>query len=105
VEVTTQHAESQRLGAWQDMKERLFLDWISLQSHYIAPGYAQVSVLVKSHLTDTATAFPDQAAMPTSITAHGFIWQGFGKLPLGSQGIKYLNKISHLSQLTLVRFQ
>ena len=70
VEIAAQHAEGQRVGAGQHVEEGLFLDRVALQAGHVAPGHAQLAVLVEAHLADAAPPGADQAAVPAGQAAH-----------------------------------
>src|SRR5271155_3900851 len=52
------------------MKERLFLDGITLHAAHIAPGHVKGSTLVVTNLADSGLAVGNGAAMAAGIAAH-----------------------------------
>jgi hypothetical protein len=70
MEITAQHAKGQSLFTGQDMKERLLLNGVNLQSGDIPPGDLQLALSVEPHLTNAAPPFSNQTSMPTCIAAH-----------------------------------
>src|SRR6266436_6054543 len=75
MQITTEHAKSQRVRTRKNMKERLLLSWVALQSGHVIHGHAQVSAFIKTNFADAALAFLDQAAMSAVKTAQGIVCQ------------------------------
>src|SRR5207253_10910345 len=70
VEVTTQHAECERVASGQAMEEGLFLGGIALQCGDVARRRVERSVFIESHFADPTTAWLDQTAMPAREAAN-----------------------------------
>jgi hypothetical protein len=68
MEIPSQHAECQRVGAGHVMEEGFLFNGVALQRAYISPWHAQLSALIKSHLANAAFPFSDLAAMSTCVT-------------------------------------
>src|SRR6185295_12470346 len=63
VEVTAEHAESQSVGAWQNVKKRFLLGRITGKGCDVVNRNAQMSTFVKPDLADPAFAIVNEAAM------------------------------------------
>ena len=77
VKVTAKHAKGQGDGPGQDVVKRFFFNRVGIECGHIAPGYAQFSGLVETHLADAAPTFPDQAAVSAGNAADGTAGQVF----------------------------
>src|SRR5260370_40402144 len=79
MQITTEHAKSQRVRTRKNVKERLLLSWIALQSGHVIHGHTQVSAFVKANFADAAVAFLDQARMSAGKAAQGVVRQMLGQ--------------------------
>ena len=68
MQVAAQHAEAERAGAGQRVKERLLLDGIELQRAYVAIGDVELACAVVAHLADARESGGDGTAMAAGVT-------------------------------------
>src|SRR6266699_1456609 len=69
VQVTTEHAEGERVGAGKGVKERLLLDRVALQGSHVSPGNHERAAAVVADLADAPQALFDQAAVGARVAA------------------------------------
>ena len=70
MQVTTEHAERQRVRSRESVKERLLLDRVALQGSHIASGNHERAAAVVADLADTAQPVLDQAAVGARVAAN-----------------------------------
>ena len=63
VEIATEHAERQRVGAGQDVEERLLLDRVAGEGADVAVGDEERAVVVEPDAADAVAAGLDEAAV------------------------------------------
>src|SRR2546426_8262 len=81
VQVTTEHAEGDRVGAGEGMKEGLLLDRVALQGANVATRDHQRAAAVVANFADAPKPLLDQAAVSARIAANLVVRQLFIERP------------------------
>ena len=68
--IAAEHAKGERIGAGQDMKERLLLDRIARQRPDISVRHEQRAVVIEAHAANPIAPRLDDAAMPAGEALH-----------------------------------
>jgi hypothetical protein len=89
MEITTQHAEGQRVAAGVQMVKRFLLDGIALKTGHVAERHAQFAFLMKAHFADAASTLSDEASVTAGKTAQTFAFPT-KQAPSGGMTVQYL---------------
>jgi hypothetical protein len=81
MEVAAQHAERERLGSGQEVKERLFLDRVDLQSSHVSMRHAKRSVAIEANLADSTRTRGNQTAMSAGEAADAVVRERIHEQP------------------------
>lgn len=68
MKIAAEHAEGERVGTGQYVKERLLFCRVTRERGNIVRGHAQMAAFVETNLTNAALTGLDQAAMTAGIT-------------------------------------
>jgi hypothetical protein len=79
------------------MVEGLLFRWITLQGCNVAPGDAQFTLAVESHLAYAAPTLSNETAVTAGCTAYGSIGELFYQLAGRCHAIEKIRKIGHRS--------
>src|SRR2546426_3734817 len=77
VQVATEHAEREGIGAREGVEKRLFLDRVALQGPNVSARDHQRAAAVVANLADAPKPLLDQAAVGARIAANLFVRQLF----------------------------
>src|SRR5207244_7030148 len=79
VQVTTEHAERERVRTRESVEERLLLDRVALQGSHVASGNHQRAAAVVADLADAPQAIFDQASVRARVAADLIVRQLLAK--------------------------
>jgi hypothetical protein len=73
MKVASQHPETERESARADVKERLLLDGIALNTADVTPRHVQGATPVETHFANPRLPFWDGTTVPAGVTADAFV--------------------------------
>ena len=75
MQVTTEHAEREGVGAGKRVEEGLLLDRVALQRPHVAARDHEGAAAVVANLADAPKPLLDQAAVGARVAANLVVWQ------------------------------